>query len=503
MDATNTMNFGLFGRNTIIYMVGNVGLRAASFLLIPIYTYSLTVSEYGLLATLLLTVQIMIMFMGLGTETGFIRFAAEHEKENLLGKLLGSSILINLIGGIAVSGISIAILLPFSHKIFHTDQVFDLIVMACAAAMTQSLFLLMLSYYRAKNDGKMFMLMSIAAAAMMIIANFIFLYVLNQGIRGALWAQIISCGSLYIFLSLLVFPETPVGYSVLLLKKLLKFNLPLVFAMSGFMVTNGSAVYFMSYFVSLEEVAIYSLGFKMAEISSMVLILPFQLAYEPFVYSNISKPGIRDAIARLLTYLVTAFAFVALGIVFVSRGLLSVIAPPEYFPAYTAIFLILPAIAFRGVRSVGESLLHIRNRTYVTGLIDAVMTTLSVLVNFLLIPKWGLYGAIYVFNFRLVSIALLLIILGMRSFPVPLEYKRLAAGGLLLASFLASAFFLRETGIAIYYSVIPLTGLTGIALLYFGGFFDGNEKMIIKDILLRIQKRSYNIRSLREFFQQS
>jgi O-antigen/teichoic acid export membrane protein len=503
MDARNAMNFGLFGKNAIIYMMGNIGLRATSFFLIPIYTYSLTVSEYGLLATLLLTVQIMIMFMGLGTETGFIRFATEYEKKNLAGQLLGSSILINVLGGVAVSGISIGILLPFSHKILHTDQVFALIVMACAAAMTQSLFLLMLSYYRAKNDGKMFVLMSVSAAVMMIIANFIFLYILDHGIRGALWAQIISYGTLYVFLSLLVFSRIRVGYSMPLLKRLLKFNLPLVFAMSGFMITNGSAVYFLSYFVSLEEVAIYSLGFKMAEISSMVLILPFQLAYEPFVYSNINKPGIRDEIARLLTYLMIAFAFVALGIVFISRGLLSVIAPPEYFLAYTTIFLILPGIAFRGVRYVGESLLHIRNRTYVTGLIDAIITILSVLLNFLLIPKWGLYGAIYVFNIRLISIALLLMIFGMRSFPVPLEYKRLAAGGLLLTFFLTSVFFLRETGIAIYCSVIPLIGLTGIVLLSLGGFFYSQEKTFIKDIILQIRKRSNNIRLLREFFQQS
>ncbi len=495
------MNLKLFGKNAVIYMVGNIGLRATSFLLIPLYTYSLSVSEFGLLSTLLITIQVMIMAMSVGTEIGFVRFAAEYDKKNLLGHLLGSSIMINIAGGIIVTAVSLLLLLPFFRSVLHTDQVLGYIIIACCVAMSQSLCIHIMNYYRARNDGLRFMFASVSAAIVLIIITFILLFILNQGIKGALIAQIISYGGIWLLISLRVFSNIGIGVSIQLILKLLRFSFPLVFAMTGFMIMNASVVYFLSYFRGLEEVAIYSLGFKMAEIAGMVLLLPFQLAYEPFVYANINTTGIRESIAKLLTYLMICFAFIALGIVFFSRDLLHVIAPPEYFPAYLIIFLLLPAISFRGIRYVGESLLHIKNKTYVTGFTDSVFTILCVMLAYLLIPRWGIYGAIFAFSVRLVSIAVCLMIFGMKSFAVPLQYIRLGIAGVLLAFFLLTVFFLRERNILIYYSLIPLVVCSSVAVLYFGNFFDDQEKMFIKDTLLKIQSKVNNVRSLRGLLQ--
>ena len=96
----------------------------------------------------------------------------------------------------------------------------------------------------------------------------------------------------------------------------------------------------------------------------MVLILPFHLAYGPFVYANIKTPGIQDTISKVLTYLMLCFAFVALGIAYVTRDLLGIIAPIEYFAAYQFTFLMLPILAFRGIYYIGESLLYISNKTW-------------------------------------------------------------------------------------------------------------------------------------------
>ena len=301
-------------------------------------------------------------------------------------------------------------------------------------------------------------------------------------------AQIITYGCLWLLVSFNVFSKIGIGISMQLILKLLRFSLPLVFVMSGGLITDASAIYFLGYFRSLEDVAIYSLGYKMAQVSYIAFIAPFQLAYEPFVFANINMPGIRLTIAKLLTYLMIGFAFVAFGIVFISRELLSIIAPPEYFSAYLVIFLILPGIAFRGVYYIGESLLYIKKKTYVTGTIITVFTILSVGLNYLLIPLYGIYGVILVFNFTLISITLLSLILGMKTFPIPLEGKRLVISGVLLILFLLLVFLLRETRAYIFYSIIPLIAVTSIVFIYFSSFFDETEKLAIRDILYRIRR---------------
>jgi len=137
---------------------------------------------------------------------------------------------------------------------------------------------------------------------------------------------------------------------------------------------------------------------------------------------------------------------------------------------------------------IGESLLYIKKKTYVTGTIITVFTILSVGLNYLLIPLYGIYGVILVFNFTLISITLLSLILGMKTFPIPLEGKRLVISGVLLILFLLLVFLLREARAYIFYSIIPLIAVTSIVFIYFSSFFDETEKLAIRDILYRIRR---------------
>src|SRR5207249_9307816 len=95
--------FSELGKNALFYFIGIVALRASSFLLIPIYTYSLDMGDYGRLALLLQTGQILVIVIGLGSRTALVRFAKEYEDKNQLGLLLGTSIIINVAADLTVT----------------------------------------------------------------------------------------------------------------------------------------------------------------------------------------------------------------------------------------------------------------------------------------------------------------------------------------------------------------------------------------------------------------
>ena len=95
--------FSSLGKNAFFYAIGTAGLRTASFVLIPIYTYSLAMDDYGLLAVLLQTAQIMIIVMSVGSRTALVRFAKEYEDKNQIGILLGTSTFINVAAAAAVT----------------------------------------------------------------------------------------------------------------------------------------------------------------------------------------------------------------------------------------------------------------------------------------------------------------------------------------------------------------------------------------------------------------
>ena len=463
----NIFSKSAFGKNAIVYAVGNIGLRAASFLLIPIYTHSLSMADYGVLATLLVIIQILSIVMDAGMRKAQLRFSAECEEQNRSAELLGTSILINLTSGAMVTVISVVFLLPLFRRILYTDQVVEYVVLSCCAAAAQSLYLYIVAYYRTRKEPFRFITANVCAAGLLFVVSLVLLTVFHQGIKAALIAQVITYGGLWFVVAAGVLRQTGIGVSAKMAATLLRYGLPLIFVMSGHLLTDAAALFLLSYFKDLEEVAVYSLGYKLAQIAGMVLILPFQLEYESFVYANVHASNIRTTISRLLTNLMFAFVAVAFVISFVSRDVLSLIAPPAYSRAYLVVLLSVPFIAFDGVSYIGESLLHIRNKTHVTAASHTTFSLLGIAINYVLIPYWGMYGVVAAFAVNLAGTAVCLMVFGMKSFPIPLEWRRLGASAFLMVSLLAMTFFLGRTNSYMYYGVPSLTVGGLVAALFF------------------------------------
>jgi O-antigen/teichoic acid export membrane protein len=477
------MDFKRFSKNAFIYVIGSGCMKAVTFLLIPLYTHSLTLREYGLLSALFVTSQIMIVVMSVGIQKGFIRFAKEYEDQGLMGKLIGSTMAITVVGFFFIGGVSLLFLMPYFHNWLDIKEVKDLIILTCLSAFAQALFTHITSYYRALQKGLLFMQANLVALLLLIGSNIILLRIFSYGVKGVLIAQVLTYGGVGILFFILVIAKTGLGFSLEMGRRLLWFSFPLLFAMLWDLVMETSALYLLGYFRDLEQVAIYSLGHKIALIAYILLILPFQLAYEPFVYGNLDHPQIKQSISKLLTYLMLAYTLISFTLVFISRPLLSIIAPPSYFSAHIVIFLMLPGIAFIGVYYIGESILCIKNKTSLIGGTVIFFTFLSLVLNYLLIPRWGIYGAIFVFNVTIILTAIVSMALAMKVFPIPLERMRLGIVGAFFLFSLLFVFVLRGAHGYIYYTVIPMAICIILCFFYRGNFFNDREKALLKSLL--------------------
>jgi O-antigen/teichoic acid export membrane protein len=470
------MNLRIFGKNAFIYSIGNIALRAGAFLLIPLYTRFLSIDEYGMLATLLLTMQVLMALIDMGARTAIVRFAAQYENENRTAGLIGTSTLIIIIAGLIVTGVTAILFAPVFRTILHLQNVTEVLILTCMASMSQSLYLHIVSYYRARNEGLKVLLASLGSLTLLVIVSMLFLIQLKSGIRGVLVAQILTYGLLWIVLITTTCMRTGASFSLHIMIRLIRFGLPIIFAMSGDIFTDVVAVYFLSYFSSLHDVAIYSLAAKIAQIAIIAFIAPFQLSYEPFIYSSSHLPDIREQISRLFTFMLIGYAFVAFGIAFIARSLIPIMAPPEYGSASVILFLLLPGYAFRGIYYIGQSQLYIKNKTLTAGIIVTVFTVLSFVLNYLLIPLYGSYGVVIVFNITLISTALAMMFFGQKSFAIPIQKVRVFVALALMLVFIFLVHLLQKSSFYIYYSILPLTGVTTVYWLCRKNYF-ANDKV--------------------------
>ena len=151
-------------------------------------------------------------------------------------------------------------------------------------------------------------------------------------------------------------------------------------------------------------------------------------------------------------------------------------APSEYHSAYIYTFLLLPGIAFTGLSYIGQSLLHIKNKTKTTGFTIGIISGISVLLNLILIQHIGINGLIITYNFKLITVGLSMMYLGKKIFPIELEWRRLATiAGLLIVSFI-TVFLLHNSTPLVYYTILPIFMIVLTGYFYFSTFFDDNEK---------------------------
>jgi len=474
-------------RNALVYAVGSVGLRAGSFFLIPLYTHALSMDDWARLAILLITSQILVTVTNLGMVTAMIRFTTEYERDKSLGVLVGSSTCLILAVSAVATLFTVTVLNPLFRSILHADHASSYLWLTCSAAAAQALFAQVLSFYRAKSQPFRYLFACMTAFAVLIALTLTLVLAFHQGVRAVLFAQTFTYGGASVLLGGAIAARTGFYVTKRACWQLFCFGSPLIVSTTGDTVTIAAIQFFLSRLAGLEQVAIYALGAKLAQIIVISFIAPFQQAYEPLVYSNIGESDTAKTISKLFTYFTLGFAYAAFGIQFVSRPLLDVIAPPEYASAFTVLLLLLPGMAFRGLYTFGNSLLYIRKRTWVSAIVIFIMTLVSVALCLLAIPAWHMYGAVLVFDLTMACTAIALVSLGMRTMYIRIE-RRIVVPVILFVSLLALDFYCSSMSIPLYYTICPLAGLATVAALFLFGFFDANETLQMRTGWQRVQK---------------
>lgn len=480
------MTLGFFGKATVLYAIGNVCLRAASFLLIPIYAHFLTIEDYGLLMTLLLSIQFMLVAMNCGAEHSIVRFSKHYEKNGQLDSLMGTTFVVSILSSLIVACICLTLLIPFFQLVLHRKDVYLLIAFTLSSALFQSLCGMLTAYYRSQHHPIKYTIVGVVTALMLTALSFIFLCILNMGVKGALLAKTITYGWIFSIIAWQIYSKTGFQVSSRMIPKLLHFGFPLSLSGIGQFAVTGASIYFLSLLSGLESVAVFSLGHKLASVLLMLLVLPFQLSFQPYVFSQLENPDIKKQMGRLLTYLMGSIAGGSFCILFAARLLLPLIVPPEYTDAYMVTLWMMPAMAFMGLFYYGETLLKTTQKSYIIGLIVVTCAILSVIANFILINYMSWHGALIASNSTFLILGGSLFIIGLKEYPFPIEWRRLRIATVLFIGVILINLFLLNSNLYLY-CIVQLIIAVVISLTAFRTpLLDEKEKLYIKQMRYRL-----------------
>jgi O-antigen/teichoic acid export membrane protein len=301
-----------------------------------------------------------------------------------------------------------------------------------------------------------------------------------MGAFGYLLGYMISALIMIIPNFVIAFRQISLVFNLSVVKDALIYTLPLVPHSLSAWVLELSDRSILQKYVPLGEIGIYSLGYQFGSLLAL-LASAINSAWVPFLFrvydqdpENASK-----RVSQLITYYVMFLSFILLGLMLFVQNIVEVMASPAYHEAYHVTYWVLVGQFFMALYYIPVNFLFLKKKTQWVPVVTITSGLIDIILNFILIPKYGYIGAAWA---GLISkLAMLLIVYFIASKFVNLfyEYRRITLS-VVWAAFLIFignqfSYFPLWVNLVIK-SLVIIAYPAGLVML---GFLNNDEKVVL------------------------
>ncbi len=381
-------------KQSFVYSLFNVANKIAGIILIPLYTEYLTTEQYGILGIAVITTQILSQALAFGQGQSLIRLRNDKEYSGDFPRAIFNLLLLVLI---IISLFSVITWLIDYYtsgfgNIFPENR--ELILLLIPLVSFTILNNLLLSKLRAEEKSVKFTFVNLLKLILIIGISVYLLVFKGGGVEEILYAQI--AGELIITILLLpgILMELKPSPDLSLLKVSLLFGLPLVGSTLASNLLNGSDRFLIVYMMGKSAAGIYDLGYRVAGLINMFIIMPFNLTFVPFSFRIYNEPEGKKFFAEIMTVFTLFLSFTAMIVGIYAPEIVHLIASKEnYYVASSIVPLVVYSYIFVGMNIVALSGMLLTGNTKGIAVVTFFAAAFNIGLNFPLINYLGINGA--------------------------------------------------------------------------------------------------------------
>ena len=414
-------------KHSFIYSISNIVSKASGIILLPIYTNYFSVSEYGRLGLILVIIVLFSQSLILGQNLAVIRYNNSIEFKSKNKSILFSLIILV----ISIIGVFILITNLFLVQIsgwFGEISLYKVNLNIAIYIIAFTTFNnLILSKLRADDDSVRYTLSGIVKIIVMVGFSIYLIIDKGFGIDGVLYAQLAGefIQTLVVLPRMLRQVEIKMEYKIII--DAIKFGFPLIFSAMAINLLNGSDRFIIKFYSGDKELGLYELGYRVAGVINMVLIMPFSLTVMPLAYRLYKQEGDKEYYKKLKTYVAFFLVWGGLALSMYSKELVELFAQREsYYPASTVVPLIVLAYIIYGISLISSFGMYLTGNNKYAAYITLLSAGLNIGLNFWLVPRYGMMGAAINTVIAFAILDLLSNIASNKYYKIDYEYLKLA-----------------------------------------------------------------------------
>jgi O-antigen/teichoic acid export membrane protein len=382
-------------RQTLAYGLSGLIVPIVGMITLPIFARVFTPSQYGLLelGTTTQTVAVAVTDAGLTAAAlrSFYDYTRDEESERrsvmLTGFVATSAI------ASAVSVLLIGFRDELSSWLFGEPDQGTLLIAIAFSVLAVNTWRYVGEVMRVRFQAFSYLTMSALAATVTTTLGVTGVLALAWRVDGIFFAAVAGNSVAALYGVLAVRRWLKGRFSTPELRTMLAYGLPLVpSALSAWALALIDRI-ILSRLGSLSEVGEYAVANRLALLLTIGMTA-FLFALSPFLLSTYSEDPRQEKAARgrTLTYLTFILAFAGLTLTLFAKEIFEIVAP-AFDDAYLAVGPLALGTALYGISALLTTGLAIVRKTAHLAALGIVAAVLNILLNFALIPPFGIVGA--------------------------------------------------------------------------------------------------------------
>ncbi len=386
---SNENKFKYLAKNTVLFTICSFGSKLITFFLVPLYTKVLSTSEYGIADLITTSVMLCGYLFTLDIESAVLRFGID-KRENT-ASVLNFSLWIVLKGSI-IFGVGVFVFSGLSNIGWPSYCYIYMFIYYFVSRVNGVLA----NYLRAVDKVKFVAIGGLIATAATIGSNLIFLLVFGLGLSGYLLS--LTIGSVASTLYQVIAIDTPLKRIIQCKSEktertaMIKYSTPLIFNGVAWWINNSLDKYFITVLIGTAANGIYSIAYKIPTMMVMVQSV-FNQAWNLSAIKEFDRNDSDGFFGKTYnTYNACLVVFSSLLIIF-NKMIARFLFAYDFFEAWHYAPLLVVATLFSAMAGFIGSIFSAAKDSKIFAISTVSTAVINTIINSLLIPAMGIYGA--------------------------------------------------------------------------------------------------------------
>lgn len=384
--------------NTMVFAIGSFGSKILVILLTRLYTGNINPADSGTRKMLEIMANFLLPIFTFSMSEAIIRFGLDKKYNK--GEVFTTAAILNFLGlGLMV------LCSPLFRLVSFLDFIDGYTILLLIYVCTSALRALCSQFVRAKGMVKLFAVDGIFATLMLFIFNVVFIAKFHWGVKGFMLAVIFSDLSSALFLFIVAKLHnyfSPRLYNRRLATSMMKFAVPLIPTVVMWVITGFSDTLFIRYMhsdvVQLGEDAagIYSYATTVPNLISVISTIFYSAWNMSAIMENDSKDRSQfyeKVYSAYESLLFIASGFLIAGVYFITKIFVKTSEYAEYGDVYKYSPVLVVAVLFMCLDQFLSSIYTATKHTKNSFWTSFAASVSNLILNFFLIPVWGIQGA--------------------------------------------------------------------------------------------------------------